>query len=254
MWTIVMDPTTCTPSPEQPKGKRPDRMEVIACVRAAVARTNNLDIFKHNRVVVQEENANGDVSIVYYLDLDACTTLASAIPTVRIADRDGKTICLMHTSAKESGSVRGTQIAEKAAEDPNNAWLIAHIPTDWAGITTADDLSRAVRSGFGNGVTVTRTAPEYVKNMQGASLGPAYTTENYNISFKIVPGNNPIDYPKFLSVETDLNGSTHTVYATYLLAPHITAARKLCKRCHKPECPGWVSPRASSRRASSPQP
>ena len=74
--------------------------------------------------------------------------------------------------------------------------------------------------------------------MQGASLGPAYTTENYNISFKIVPGNNPIDYPKFLSIEINLNGSIHTVYATYLLAPHITAARKLCKRCHKPECPG----------------
>ena len=62
MWTIIMDPTTCTSSAEHPKGKRPDHMEVITCVRAAVARTNNLSIFDHTKVVVQEKNTNNDVS------------------------------------------------------------------------------------------------------------------------------------------------------------------------------------------------
>ena len=50
-----MDPTTCTSSAEHPNGKRPDHMEVITCVRAAVARTNNLSIFDHAKVVVQEK-------------------------------------------------------------------------------------------------------------------------------------------------------------------------------------------------------
>ena len=118
MWTIIMDPNTCTKNAEHPNGKRPNRMEVITCVRAAVARTNNLSIFDHTKVVVQEKNTNDDVSIIYYLKLEACTKLAEMIPTIRIVARDGSDICLMHTSAKESGSTRGAQILEKAAEDP----------------------------------------------------------------------------------------------------------------------------------------
>ena len=238
MWTIIMDPTTCTSSAEHPKGKRPDHMEVITCVRAAVARTNNLSIFDHTKVVVQEKNTNNDVAIIYYLKLDACIKLADSIPTIRVVARDGKDICVMHTSAKESGSTRGVQIAEKAAEDPHSGWMIAHTPADFAGIITADDTSKAVRTAFGNGASVTRIAPEYLKNMQGASLGPSYTTENYHITFKTVPGNNMIAYPKFIPIEVNSKGNQQTVYATYFLAPHITAARELCKRCHQPGCPG----------------
>ena len=149
MWTIIMDPNTCTSSAEYPKGKRPDHMEVITCVRAAAARTNNLSIFDHTKVVVQEKNTNDDVSIIYYLKLEACTKLADMIPTIRIVARDGSDICLMHTSAKESGSTRGAQIIEKAAEDPYSGWMVAHTPSDWAGIITAEDTSKAVRTALG---------------------------------------------------------------------------------------------------------